>query len=204
MDGRITTISTWLGEGSINIFGLPFAGKDTQGRKLADLFNGVLISGGDILRCYRDQSVINQVMASGGLIPSDLFMKIALPYLSRSEFGGKPLILSSIGRMHGEESITIKTAQRAHHPIKLAILLTITEKVVWQRFETVKHLRDRGQRNDDNRTALQTRLDEFEAKTKPVIEFYRSNNLLIEIDGEPTRGEVTNQILDSLVRLSQQ
>lgn len=202
MQDQIQKIIAWLGTGSINIFGLPFCGKDTQGRKLADLFGGVLISGGDILRSHHDQAKIDQIMSAGELIPSDLFADITLPYLSRLDFKNKPLILSSIGRLEGEETIIFEAARSSGHPTKAVIFLTIPEESVWQRFETAKALHDRGERHDDTREALKTRLHEFETKTRPVIEFYRSKNLLLEIDGTPNREQVTGDILTSLERFA--
>ncbi len=79
MNNQQKTISDWLKTGSINIFGLPFAGKDTQGKILAEMFNGVVISGGDILRSNKDNQELQQIMASGQIIPSDLWEQIVVP-----------------------------------------------------------------------------------------------------------------------------
>lgn len=49
-DNDIQTIKQWLGKGAINIFGLPFSGKDTHGHQLAKLFDASIMGGGDILR----------------------------------------------------------------------------------------------------------------------------------------------------------
>ena len=42
----IEIITQWLGTGAINIFGLPFAGKDTHGHRLAELFGASIMGGG--------------------------------------------------------------------------------------------------------------------------------------------------------------
>jgi adenylate kinase family enzyme len=72
-----------LGNGSINIFGMPFSGKDTQGSILAEYFGGVMISSGDILRHDHGNKQIQEIMAEGGIIPSELFEQIVLPFLSK-------------------------------------------------------------------------------------------------------------------------
>jgi adenylate kinase len=198
MDNQKQKISDWLGAGSINIFGLPFAGKDTQAHYLADLLDGVIISGGDILRSYHDQGKIDQLMSSGELIPSDIFMQIVLPYLSREEFQSKPLILSSVGRLQGEESIIFEAANQSGHPIKAVILLNLPEEVVWHHFDKAKDIHDRGERLDDNREALKTRLHEFQTKTTPVIDFYRDKGLLIEVDDSLSREQVAEEIITAL------
>jgi adenylate kinase len=202
MDTQIQTIAEWLGTGSINIFGRPFAGKDTQGRIIADLFGGELISGGDILRSYHDQEMLKQIMASGELIPPDLFLSILVPFMAQPALSNKPLILSSIGRLEGEEQIILQATIDSNHPTLAVILLQLPEDRVWQHFEAAKTLNDRGARADDTSDVLKTRLHEFKTKTEPVIEFYRQNNLLIEIDGSLTREEVTNEILASLYSLA--
>ncbi len=193
------TIATWLGTGSINIFGLPFAGKDTQGKILADTFNGILISGGDILRHDHGNEKVQQIMATGGIIPSDLFEEIVVPFLSRPELHGKPLILSEVGRIQGEEQVIMRATQHTGHPTKLVILLTLTEDEVWRRFEASQASHDRGERADDNKNVLQTRLDKFRDKVLPVLEFYRAQNLLVEIDGSLPPEQVTQEIFNCLL-----
>ena len=202
MEEQIQTIAKWLGTGSINIFGRPFAGKDTQGRILADLFGAELVSGGDILRSYHDQDTLKKVMASGQLIPSDLFLQIVLPFMSQPEFANKPLMLSSIGRLEGEEYTVLEATTASNHPMRVAILLELPEERVWKHFEAAKELNDRGARADDTSEVLKTRLLEFKTKTEPVIEYYRQQNLLIEIDGSLTREQVTSEILKSLYTLA--
>lgn len=200
MDNQINTISKWLGVGSINIFGWPFAGKDTQAKKLAEIFGGVKLGGGEILRNYHDQNTLEQYLSSGKLIPTDLYLKIVLPYLSQSEIKEKPLILSSLGRLKGEETVILEATANSGHPTKAVVLLNLLEQEIWQRFEALKNERDRGERSDDKSEVLKIRLQEFKEKTLPVIDFYRNNGLLIEVDGSLSRDEVTNEILKNLFK----
>ncbi len=198
MNEQTLTIAKWLGNGSIDIFGRPFSGKDTQGRILADLFTGELIAGGDIIRSHDDPDQIKQILDSGGIIPSDFYLKLLLPYLSRLEYKAKPLFLSAVGRSRGEEPIIIKAAADSGHPLKAVILLDIPEDEIWKRFAAAPAEHDRGQRADDNREVLKNRLKKFQDRTIPVIEFYREKGLLITVDGTRPRNDVTNQILQCL------
>lgn len=195
-------ISEWLGTGSINIFGRPFAGKDTQCRKLADDLSGKLIGSGEILRSYHDQGQLNQIMSTGKLIPTDLYQQIVLPYFSKPDFKHLPLILSSVGRMKGEESVVMEAAFNSNHPIKAVIFLQLSEHEVMNRFEAAQKLKDRGQRPDDGRDVLNTRLQEFKIETIPVLDYYRQRELLIEVNGALSREEVFEQILDKLLILA--
>ncbi len=201
MNKQIQIIEKWLGDGSINIFGRPFSGKDTQARFLTDIFGGELIGGGDILRSRDEPEKIEKTLAAGGIVPSDFYLDMVLPYLSRPEFKGRPLILSAVGRAQGEELSIMKATERSGHPLKAVVLLQISEEEVWKRFEAAKDEQDRGDRSDDKREALKTRLQKFQDRTIPVIEFYRDKGLLVEVDGTGTREEVTNAILDGLAKL---
>lgn len=198
MNSQIKTILDWLGTGSINVFGRPFSGKDTQGHILAELFGGELIGGGDILRSHHDPEKIERIMAEGGIIPSDFYLNMVLPYLSQAKFKEKPIILSAVGRSHGEEEAIMKAAADSGHQLMAVILLQLAENEVWRRFDESKSIHDRGERTDDNRKVLENRLKKFNDKTLPVIEFYKHRNLVIEVDGSLSREEVTSEILKKL------
>ena len=55
---KVSNIKKWLGTGSINIFGLPMSGKDTVGKRLAELIGGEFLSSGDIIRDYEAKQKI--------------------------------------------------------------------------------------------------------------------------------------------------
>jgi adenylate kinase len=191
-------IVDWLGTGSINIFGRPFAGKDTQGSRLAELLDTAVLGGGDILRGSIIPDEIQAYMHSGRLIPSQAYVDIVLPYLSQDQFVGKPLILSSVGRWSGEEEGVIKATKNADHPLRAVIFLNLSEAIVLNRWRALELHNDRGRRYDDTEQTLKTRLQEFSEKTLPVIEAYRQKGILIEIDGNEAPDRVTSRIISAL------
>ncbi len=197
-DSRADRIKLWLGNGSINIFGRPFAGKDTQGRKLADAFDGSLLGGGDILRNSTIPAHVNEALKRGELIPSDDYVNIVLPYLSKIEFADGPLILSSVGRWLGEEKGVIEATEAAQHTLKAVLYLELDEQTVLERWRGLMKHDDRGGRYDDTEEILITRLSEYRQKTIPVIEEYEKQGLLIRIDGRASPDEVYDAILDAL------
>ena len=199
-DARLTTIKTWLGTGSINIFGLPYAGKDTHGRELENLLEGAMLGGGDILRNSVIPEHVRAIMNEGGLIPSEDYIKIVLPYLSNPSLAKKPLILSTVGRWHGEEEGVIRAAEVSGHPLKAVVYLSIDDAAIWRRFKRAQIAGDRETRDDDAAHILENRLQEFETKTLPVIEYYRSKGLLIEIDGLPPIEDVLETIIEELYK----
>jgi adenylate kinase len=194
----VDRIKQWLGNGSINIFGRPFAGKDTQGQRLADAFGGSLLGGGDILRNSVIPAHVDEVLRRGELIPSDDYVNIVLPYLSKDEFAGRPLVLSSVGRWLGEEKGVIAATEAAGHPLKAVVYLELDEQTVLERWKGLAIHDDRGGRYDDTESVLATRLEEYRQKTIPVIEQYESMGLLIRVDGKASPDEVYEAILRAL------
>jgi len=199
---KINAIKTWVGSGSINIFGRPFAGKDNQGKRLATVLDGVLIGGGEILRGDTMPDHIKEHMTNGHLIPSDDYATIVLPYLNQPHLNDRTLILSAVGRWHGEEPGVAKALEKSNHQLKAVIYLDITNDDSYNRWLVRSTFNDRPKRHDDTEEVLRTRFDEFEKKTLPVIDYYRNNGLLIEIDGTQTRDEVNNDIIEALYKLS--
>ncbi len=197
-NNKIEVIKGWLGSGSINIFGVPFAGKDTQATAVAKLLDAQVIGGGDLLRSHSDQEKIRELMLTGELFPTDFYLEIILPFLSKPEFSGKPLVLSSIGRWHGEEKVVMQAAEQAGHPIKAVVNITIDDNLVHQRFEASQTKNDRGKRHDDALHLIDVRLTEFKQKTLPVIEAYRQAGLLVTVDGNQSPENVCNEIINSL------
>lgn len=198
MEAKISTIKNWLGTGSINIFGLPMSGKDTQGLRLAETLGAEFLSSGIIIRA-KEAEVHKGYSDHGALIPTDVFYEWVLPYFAKPELTNSPLILSSIGRWFGEEDAVMNSAKTANHEIKAVILLNISEADVESRFEAAKTLGDRGDRKDDkDLETFRTRLLEFRTKTIPVLQHYKSLGLLINVNGDQPRDAVYAEIIDRL------
>ena len=82
MEEKIAKIKAWLGTGSINVFGLPMSGKDTQGIRLAEALDAKFLSSGMIIRSMEKKAQLNTT-GNGELTPTDLFYEWVLPYLER-------------------------------------------------------------------------------------------------------------------------
>lgn len=199
---KIKTISAWLGTGSINIFGRPFAGKDTQGRILAELLGGSLLGGGEILRASHMSDRIKAAMRTGKLIASEDYVELVLPYLGKDDFKDAPLILSSVGRWSGEEAGVIEATRASGHPLKAVIYLDLDDDIVRRRWAHEENKADRGVRHDDTKDILEIRLREFHDKTLPVIEHYRQLGLLLSIDADSTPEAINSAIIEGLLKIS--
>ena len=199
LNEKLEIIKSWLGTGSLNIFGLPMSGKDTVGMRLAEDLQAKFLSSGIIIRAYEAEQ--NEDMTgSGKLIPTNTFYDIILPYFSREELRNDSLVLSSVGRWSGEEDKIMEAAKAGGHEIKAVVLLDLTEEEVKNRFEAAKELNDRGERADDaNIEVFETRLAEFREKTMPVLNHYDELKMLVKVPAIGSRDEVYVNVIDRLV-----
>ena len=199
LNEKLEKIKSWLGTGSLNIFGLPMSGKDTVGMRLAEDLQAKFLSSGIIIRAYEAEQ--NEDMTgSGKLIPTNTFYDIILPYSSREELHNDSLVLSSVGRWSGEEDKIMEAAKAGGHEIKAVVLLDLTEEEVKNRFEAAKELNDRGERADDaNIEVFETRLAEFREKTMPVLNHYDELKMLVKVPASGSRDEVYTNVIDRLV-----
>lgn len=193
-------IIDWLGTGSVNLFGSPLAGKDTQSRRLAQWLDAPVISGGQILRNSPIPDTVQTAIDAGYLAPTREYLRIVTPYLSREEFQGRPLILNALGRWHGEEETILQAASQSGHPLRAVIFLHMSADSIKERWHAAERSGDRGHRTDDEETALKRRLEEFESKTKPVLDFYDQQGLLLEVDGHMSPDDVEAAIVERLYR----
>lgn len=202
MEEKVAKIKAWLGTGSINVFGLPFSGKDTVGLRLAELLGAKFLSSGLILRAAEvEDKELAKELAAGNLAPTDTFRRIIMPYFGREDLANFPLVLSSVGRWSGEEFDIMSAAADGGHEIKAVLLLNISEDEVKKRWEVSRVVGDRGMRSDDReKHILDNRIKEFIEKTMPVIETYRDNGMLVPIHATGERDEVFNTVIDELCK----
>lgn len=54
------------------------------------------------------------------------------------------------------------------------------------------------QRKDDNEETIKSRLEVYNIQTKPLIDYYKKQNLLLEVDGAGTISEITKNIITGM------
>jgi adenylate kinase len=194
LDKKIGEIGEWLGTGTLNSFGRQFAGKDEQSKRLGRHLGVEVLSSGQILRESTIPDRVRAIMDSGELIPTDDFVSIVVPYLGQTAFEGKPLLLSAVGRWQGEEAGVMAATRDAGHPLRAVPYLQITEEESFRRLA----LNPNRGRADDTPEALRNRLDEFAAKTQPVLDVYESMGLVVPIDAMPPSNVVFRTLVHTL------
>ncbi|MCL2038365.1 nucleoside monophosphate kinase [Candidatus Saccharibacteria bacterium] len=217
---RIWWIKEWLRKGSINIFGVPFAGKDTVGRQVAQVLEAKFVSSGEILREYERTNPGSDLTRAGRWTPTESFKRIVLPHLGDPRYEDEALILGGIGRWDGEEEYVEEALQEAGHPLQAVILLNLSEQEIRNRWEVAQvggdqietaaqgvqgglnaaavELKREVRVDDEDWRKVESRIDEFRNKTWPIIDYYRAMGMLITVNGRQTREKVLLETVNKL------
>jgi len=175
----------------IVLFGIPGAGKSTQGNLLSKQLHVPYLSTGHIFRKMAQEKTqwgryVKETLAAGMLIPDKKTIEIVNEYLSRQEYQ-KGYILDGFPR-------NLQQAKAYINNVDLVIYLKIPDKeALWR----IAGRQSEG-RNDDTIAAMKKRLEIFHKNIKPVLNYYRKKNLLIEIDGSKSIKQVNQYLLKSL------
>ncbi|MCL2371719.1 nucleoside monophosphate kinase [Candidatus Saccharibacteria bacterium] len=217
---KIWWLKEWLRKGSINIFGMPFAGKDTVGRQVAQVLDGQFLSSGQILRDYEAANSVMDLTTTGRWTPTESFKRIVLPHLGDEQYEDKALILGGIGRWDGEEEFVEEALMKAEHPLRVVVLLNLSEQEIRNRWEVAqvggdqievaglgvaggldaaaRELKREVRADDDDWRKVESRMNEFRDKTWPVIEYYRAMGMLVTVNGRQTREKVLLETINKL------
>lgn len=179
------------------VFGRQGAGKGTQCVVLAEHYQAVHISTGDMLRAAVAAGTplglkAKAVIDAGGLVGDELVLGMLADRLAHADVAGGGFLLDGVPRTVGQAEALLEMT-----PIDLAVDLDVPEGVVRER------MLGRG-RADDTPEAIDKRLALYAAETVPVIDFFAARGLLLTVDGLGTPEEVTERLVTAIdARLGQ-
>lgn len=208
------------------IMGPPGAGKGTQAEVLAKELNITNISTGDMFRAAIKEGTemgrkAKEYMDMGELVPDSVVVGIVKERLSEPDCA-RGFLLDGFPRTVVQAEALEETLQSMGRTLDGVINIYVPREKIVDRLTGRRICRDCGasyhvhynppakdavcdacgcelyQRSDDNETVVNNRLDIYESKTQPLIDFYDRRNLLREVNGDQDIKIVLSDILNIL------
>ncbi|MAQ72337.1 MAG: adenylate kinase [Candidatus Marinimicrobia bacterium] len=178
------------------IMGPPGAGKGTQAKILAEKYNLLHLSTGDILRSEIQKKTVTGLeaqsyMDAGNLVPDTVMLSMMESTLTELKNGG--IILDGFPRTVPQAKGLNKIFEKLNSKIDYVLNIHVQDTIL------IKRLIERAQnsgRKDDTEEVIINRQQVYTKLTAPLIDFY--NNEIIHINGDGSINQVTQHILEKL------
>ena len=208
------------------LLGPPGAGKGTQAKIIAEKYGLIHISSGDLfrdnLKRQTDLGKLAQTfMSKGELVPDDVTIAMIRERLSRPDCKNGAL-LDGFPRTPAQADALATMLKEFKGAVDLVPYISVPESVLIERLCGRWTCRSNGhvyhekynppqlsgvcdldgselyQRDDDRSETVEKRIKVYVEQTSPLIEYYRRNNLIAEIDGKKAIEDVTAELLAAL------
>lgn len=207
----------------IYLMGPPGGGKGTQAQMLAEKIGYSRCSTGDGFREVSRQDSelgrrVRETIDNGFLAPPEMAAEIVITAVKKRIEAGEGLIFDGTPRTIEESKLVDDFFAEQGYGKPLIIYLAVDKNEMIKRNSIRKFClgiagdfpvvtdqdRERcekaggkiGTRPDDDPTKFATRWDEFMTRTYPVVESYRQQGIVHEVDGMPSVEEVHAQIME--------
>ena len=184
------------------LIGAPGAGKGTQATRIAEHFNVAHISSGDLLREHVAKETAigrkaQEYMARGDLVPDDVVLAmLRKPVTEAAAAGG--YVLDGFPR-------TVEQAQAAYPVAKdLGVAVQVAVHLAVEPSSLIDRLIARGKesgRTDDTPDVIRHRIEVYEERTAPLLEYYAERERLVRVNGDRPIDEVTWSVVVQLQKV---
>lgn len=208
------------------LLGPPGAGKGTQGEMLSEHLGIPQIATGDILRkAVAEGSDLGQkaqsYMDAGDLVPDEIMVGIIRDRLQDPD-AQKGYILDGFPRTVAQADALDSMLSDIGQVLDAVVHIQVDKETLVQRLSGRLICRDCGatyhvqfgppaqegvcdrcggelyQREDDQEETVRSRLDVFEERTQPLVDYYRRQGIYAAIEGDRAPEEVQDEILRTI------
>jgi adenylate kinase len=184
------------------LIGAPGAGKGTQAVRIAEHFGIPHISSGELLRRHVAEGtsigrMVQETMERGDLVSDGVVMDVLRkPVEAASRRGG--YVLDGFPRTVEQAHAAYLVARNIGASVQVALYLAVPRE------ELMSRMLARGTesgRLDDTEEIIKHRLDVFEERTMPLLDYYAQRERLVTVNGARPINEVTWSVIVQLQKV---
>jgi adenylate kinase len=188
---------------NILIFGPPGSGKGTQSVKLAEKFNLLHLSTGDMLRAEIAEGTnlgkrMSSIMSRGELVPDDVVIEMIAHKIDHST-GNAGFLFDGFPRTVAQTIALEEMLNERGMKINSMLALDVDHDELVKRLTGRAELSDRP--DDKDTTVIENRIDVYREKTEPIINYCREKGLYQSVNGMGTIEEIFERLSDKLKQL---
>ncbi|MCD4746895.1 MAG: adenylate kinase [Bacteroidales bacterium] len=177
------------------IFGPPGSGKGTQSIKIAEKYDLVHISTGDIFRKeIRGKTDIGlkvqSIIEKGELVPDDLLIEI-LESAMNKHINAKGFVFDGFPRTIRQADDLDQLMKKMNNDVTLVLALEVNDDEIISRL--LKRAEIEG-RKDDTREVIENRINIYNNQTKPLIDFYKKQDKFQAVYGVGSIDDIFNNL----------
>ena len=180
------------------LFGKPGSGKGTQAEFVKQKYDLVHISTGDVFRFNISKNtelgeLAKSYMDKGDLVPDKVTIKMLEAEVEKFP-NANGFIFDGFPRTSTQAQILDDFLNSKNMIISMTIALEVDENLLIDRL--INRGKDSGRTDDQDKSKIQNRFDEYNKKTAPLIDYYKSQNKFFEIDGIGEINDISKRIFD--------
>ena len=189
---------------NIVLFGKPGVGKGTQASVLKEKFELVHISTGDVFRYNISNqtelgTLAKSYMDRGELVPDSVTINMLADEVDRSIAEAKGYIFDGFPRTTAQAEVLDTLLSEKGMQVDATIALEADEGELTARL--LERGKTSGRTDDTDETKIRTRFAEYNAKTAPLIEFYKKQSKFHSVNGIGEIDQITERIASIIASL---
>lgn len=221
-----------MSEQNLVLLGPPGSGKGTQGERLQEDLRLPYYATGDILRAaVRDETELGrsakEYMDRGDLVPDEVIVGVIAERIDSAE-AADGFILDGFPRTTPQAEALDAKLEELGRGVTAVLLIDVDDDEVVRRLGGRRTCAENGHvfhvefnpperegvcdidgselvvRDDDKPGVIRHRLDQYHAKTEPLVDYYDRRSVLRRLDGTSTPDQVADEIRRTLATLKLQ
>lgn len=185
------------------IFGPPGSGKGTQSVMLAEKFNLLHLSTGDMLRAEISTGTelgrkMSQIMSKGELVPDEVVIEMIAVKIDGTK-GKAGFLFDGFPRTVAQTVALEKMLNDRGMKIDCMLVLDVDHDELVKRLVARAELS--GRPDDKDPAVIENRIDVYKEKTEPIIEYCRKKGLYQPVKGMGTIDDIFRRLSDHMSKL---